>query len=412
MSSSMVMPHSHESRSMHGSLVVIADDDELFRSYLSFMLMPTGLQTRTAANSEELVRLVQEQMPDCIILDYDMTNENGIFVQEQLRARFPALCPVLMLSADETQRTAVRAFRMGVDDFVQKRNLKLEEIQGAISRAIFNRGRRRTLSSTDFGARQGSALDHVTGFYVREELETRFARIEAISERNHHASAIFLVYFAPWQSLCHRVGLAFAEKALREFARKLASEVAASDILGRYGDDILCCVSERCGDFSLVEQRRAAMTAALSYTHHVGAAQFDVVPIISAEVRKSGEERFIQRVARMSLEFDAHRQASLEREAAMDAGADRPATASPAIQERRRSVRRRVFKHGSIAIHGGVSRLPCVVRNISDGGARIELQSVLAVPDTFTLTMNDLGGPRLVRKRWQTNENVGVEFVD
>ena len=409
---SFAKTHSYESTSMYGCLVVIADDDELFRSYLSLMLTPIGLQTRAAANSDELIRLVQEQMPDCIILDYDMTNENGIFVQEQLRARFPALCPVLMLSADETQKTAVRAFRMGVDDFVQKRNLKLEEIQGAISRAILKGGRRRGDSVADSSARQGSAIDHVTGFYVREELDARLARIETIAERSGRAVAVFVVYFAPWQSLCHRIGLALAEKALREFARKLAPELGASDICGRYDDDILCCVAEHCADLAVVERRIRAMTAALTYTHHVGAAQFEIAPKILAEIRNSGEDSFAQRIARMSAQFEPHRQASLEREAAMDAGAERSANATPAGHERRRSVRRRIFKHGSIAIHDGASRLPCVIRNISDGGARIELQSVLAVPDSFTLTVSDIGGHRRVRKRWQTNEIVGVEFVD
>jgi two-component system cell cycle response regulator len=397
---------------MDGCLVVIADDDELFRSYLSVMLTPLGLETRLAADGDELTRLIQQQMPDCIILDYDMTNENGIFVQEQLRARFPSLCPVLMLSADETQRTAIRAFRMGVDDFVQKRNLKLEEIQAAISRAIFSRRSRRAGDPVEPSARNGSSIDHVTGFYTREEIDARVARIQAIAERSGHPAAVFSIYFDPWQSLCHRVGLALAEKAMREFSRRLAPALRVSDICGRYGDDVLCCVWENCADMAVVEQRKAAMTAALSYTYNVGAAQFVITPRISAEIWTFGEDLLAQRLARMSDDFEVHRQANLAREAELDATAERRAGAGPFENERRRSVRRRIFKQGSIAINDGASRLPVNIRNISDGGAKIELRSVLAVPETFTLMISDFGGPRNVRKRWQTNEFIGVEFVD
>ena len=397
---------------MEGSLVVIADDDDLFRSYLSVMLTPLGLETRQAADSEELAKLIQKQMPDCIILDYDMTNENGIFVQEQLRARFPTLCPVLMLSADETQKTAIRAFRMGVDDFVPKRNLKLEDIQAAISRALFHPHGRRVGDSAQSSARAGSAIDHVTGFYVREEVDARLAQIEAMSERSGQPAAVFAIYFTPWQSLCYRVGLALAEKAMREFARKLAPELRVTDICGRYGDDVLCCVWENCADAAVVEQRRSEMAAALNYVYNVGASQFLIGAKIAAEIRHAGEEPFVKRLARMSADFEVERQANLAREVAMDASASRSGTPASYGQERRKSVRRRIFKQGSIAINDGASRLPVKVRNISDGGARIELQSVLAVPEVFSLTANDFERPRKVRKRWQTNEFVGVEFID
>ena len=392
--------------------MVIADDDELFRSYLSVMLAPVGLETITAANGNELTQLIQRQMPDCIILDYDMTNENGIFVQEQLRARFPSLCPILMLSADETQRTAIRAFRMGVDDFVQKRNLKLEEIQSAISRAIFGRRSRRASDAAEPGARGGSSIDHVTGLYTREEIDARILRIEAIAERSGHTAALFAIYFEPWQSLCHRVGLTMAEMAMREFARKLGPALRVGDICGRYGEDVLCCVWENCADLAVVEQRKGAMKAALNYTYNVGAAQFDVSARILAEIRSPGGEPFAQRLAQMSAHFDANRQANLVRESALDASGERPPGGSPFEIERRRTARRRVFKKGTIAINEGASRLPVNVRNLSEGGAKIELLSVLAVPDSFTLLLNDFEGPRKVRKRWQTNEFIGLEFVE
>jgi DNA-binding response OmpR family regulator len=113
---------------LSGRVVFVVDDDELFRAYVATLLSQASIKVISVSNSVELVTQMHKIMPDCILLDYMLASENGLQIHEHLRRRFQDLPPVLMLSADETQRTAIRAFRFGMNDFIPKRNLRLDDL--------------------------------------------------------------------------------------------------------------------------------------------------------------------------------------------------------------------------------------------------------------------------------------------
>jgi PilZ domain-containing protein len=55
-------------------------------------------------------------------------------------------------------------------------------------------------------------------------------------------------------------------------------------------------------------------------------------------------------------------------------------------EQRRRFFRRRMLK-GARIVFNGSSIFSCRVRDISEGGARLEIGNTLPIPDEFTLTM-------------------------
>lgn len=62
-----------------------------------------------------------------------------------------------------------------------------------------------------------------------------------------------------------------------------------------------------------------------------------------------------------------------------DTSADKPRG------ERRQSPRRRVLKGGVVAFNDRHVTLPCAVRDLSDGGARLRIEGSITAPDTFEL---------------------------
>jgi hypothetical protein len=62
-----------------------------------------------------------------------------------------------------------------------------------------------------------------------------------------------------------------------------------------------------------------------------------------------------------------------------DTSADKPRV------ERRQSLRRRVLKGGVVAFNDRYATLPCTVRDLSDGGARLRIEGSMTAPDTFEL---------------------------
>ena len=77
--------------------------------------------------------------------------------------------------------------------------------------------------------------------------------------------------------------------------------------------------------------------------------------------------------------------------------------------EKRAAQRFRVFKGGLIALDdGGVA---CTVRNISTGGAAIDLDAPVALPPSFTLSIACDQLERRCRAVWRNDRRVGLAFV-
>lgn len=78
------------------------------------------------------------------------------------------------------------------------------------------------------------------------------------------------------------------------------------------------------------------------------------------------------------------------------------------LAERRLDVRRRVFKGGTIMFDG--TGVDCTVRNMSDGGAALDITRGTVLPPRFRLSIKAddfMIGCRLV---WSNGQRVGIAF--
>ena len=77
--------------------------------------------------------------------------------------------------------------------------------------------------------------------------------------------------------------------------------------------------------------------------------------------------------------------------------------------ERRKFPRHRTLKAGSISFNraGGVD---CRVRNMSQGGACLEVASQVGIPEDFVLVIAHDHLRRPCHVRWRTATRLGVEF--
>lgn len=80
-----------------------------------------------------------------------------------------------------------------------------------------------------------------------------------------------------------------------------------------------------------------------------------------------------------------------------------------AFQDRRRTPRHRVFKGALIAFQG--RSVSCTVRNMSDGGAGLELDGSQTVPPSFTLVLETDRVIRRCEMIWRTERRAGVAFA-
>lgn len=78
-------------------------------------------------------------------------------------------------------------------------------------------------------------------------------------------------------------------------------------------------------------------------------------------------------------------------------------------KDNRASSRRRIFKAGTIAFDCGAG-IDCIVRNISEAGACLEIESPVGIPNTFTLLIKNEGISKNARVKWRKAKRIGVAF--
>ena len=65
----------------------------------------------------------------------------------------------------------------------------------------------------------------------------------------------------------------------------------------------------------------------------------------------------------------------------------------------------------TIVFDGGRTRLDCVIRNLSDGGAKLEVATVRGIPQTFDLLVPNRR-PYPCKVIWRSLKEIGVQFVE
>lgn len=80
------------------------------------------------------------------------------------------------------------------------------------------------------------------------------------------------------------------------------------------------------------------------------------------------------------------------------------------MEEKRRAPRHRVLKAGTISF-GAATGIDCVVRNISDKGALLSVESSVGIPNRFTLVIRADSLKRDAMVKWRHARSIGVEFV-
>jgi two-component system cell cycle response regulator len=80
------------------------------------------------------------------------------------------------------------------------------------------------------------------------------------------------------------------------------------------------------------------------------------------------------------------------------------------MEERRRSLRRRTLLSGRVEFLDR-STFGCVIRNLSDTGAKVRCEQQIALPDVFTLVIEKRDEKHEVRAVWRSQDEIGLKFM-
>jgi two-component system response regulator AtoC len=141
--------------------ILVVDDERLIRWSLEQQLRREGYSVQSAETGVEALQRIQADSPDLVLLDVRLPDADGVELLGRLRAADPE-CLVIMMTAHGGVDSAVRAMKLGAQDYVSK-PFDVEELKLAIRKALETRTLRRDVARFQVEAAQGSALDDLIG---------------------------------------------------------------------------------------------------------------------------------------------------------------------------------------------------------------------------------------------------------
>jgi two-component system, OmpR family, KDP operon response regulator KdpE len=151
------------------TFVLVVDDDPAMRRTLSINLRARDYEVETAGDGRSALQVVEERMPDVVLLDLGLPDLDGIAVLTRLRS-FTQV-PVIVVSARTESDDKVEALDLGADDFITK-PFSIEELLARVRAASRRAGREEPdlvvevgdlrLDVTDSRATRGGEEVHLT----------------------------------------------------------------------------------------------------------------------------------------------------------------------------------------------------------------------------------------------------------
>jgi len=114
--------------------ILLADDDQAIRTVVNRSLGSIGFQVRSTGNMSTLWRWISAGEGDVVITDVVMPDGNGLDMLPQIKKIRPDL-PIVVMSAQNTLLTAVRATERGAFDYLPK-PFDLNELSGVVHNAL------------------------------------------------------------------------------------------------------------------------------------------------------------------------------------------------------------------------------------------------------------------------------------
>ncbi len=102
-------------------IIYIVEDDPSINEIESYALKTCGYEVKSIFSGKELFRELDNQLPDLIILDIMLPDENGIKLLSRLQSDSHTRdIPIIMITAKSSEMEKVKCLDAGADDYITK----------------------------------------------------------------------------------------------------------------------------------------------------------------------------------------------------------------------------------------------------------------------------------------------------
>ena len=101
-------------------ICLVVDDSRVVRKVARRILENNGFAVREAADGSEALTSCRAELPDCVLLDWNMPVMNGIEFLKALRREFGPSPPVVFCTTETEMSFIEQAIEHGAQEFIMK----------------------------------------------------------------------------------------------------------------------------------------------------------------------------------------------------------------------------------------------------------------------------------------------------
>lgn len=130
------------------SRILIIEDDEDINRLLGKILKKEGYEVTSAYSGTEAKLLLNQEIPDLILLDLMLPGMKGEEITAYIRKEKKSNVPIIVLSAKTTLENKVELFTLGADDYITK-PFEPQEVLVRVMAALRRAGRTDEIGEDD-----------------------------------------------------------------------------------------------------------------------------------------------------------------------------------------------------------------------------------------------------------------------
>ena len=155
--------------------VFLLDDEELIVSVLAKSLKREGYEVYPETETNGVIEKIKSWDPDVLMMDIRMPDRNGIDILEEIKDS-KRNTQVVMLTADDTVETAVKAMKLGAADYLTK-PFNTDEVKIVIGNIIKNQNLRQEVDYLRKAYSEVFEKDMIGESAALKELEEKILKI-------------------------------------------------------------------------------------------------------------------------------------------------------------------------------------------------------------------------------------------
>jgi diguanylate cyclase (GGDEF)-like protein len=259
--------------------LLVVDDDELDRKAVARAVkaLGSGYEMQEARDGRQGVELAIARTFDCILVDYNLPDMNGLDLLVELRERLDVTVPIVMLTGSGNESIAVEAMKRGAQDYLPKSQLGPESLFRVVSNAIEKCMLQTKLARAQQDLERLALYDPLTGLGNRHLFHIELARAVAVAQRKNTPFSLLMMDLDKFKMANDTFGHEAGDAILTAIGSRLRDNARAADTYFRFGGDEFVAILDAGSDGNSAAQRiTSAVAEPVSFGAHALAVEVSI----------------------------------------------------------------------------------------------------------------------------------------